>query len=155
MNRIVEWINRQTLSTKLKWVSMVTSGSVMLACTLFLVGIQVYFFTSSLVTQTQAQATVISENLSAALVFEDQNAAYDILAALRVVSEVESAVAYDRRKRVFASYVRTPGAMPALGAGGAGVDYRLDWHEVEVFQPVQVKGQRMGTIVVRSSLSTV
>jgi len=155
MNRIVEWINGQTLSTKLKWVSMATSGSVMLACTLFLVGIQVYFFTSSLVAQTQAQATVISENLSAALVFEDQNAAYEMLAALRVVSEVESAVAYDRRKRVFASFVRTPGAMPALGASGGGVDYRLDWHEVEVFQPVRVKGQHMGTIVVRSSLSTV
>ena len=67
MDRLIGWINRQALGTKLKWTYLVASGGVMLASTLFLIGIQLYFFSAALVRQTLAEATMASENLSAAM----------------------------------------------------------------------------------------
>ena len=69
MEQLIEWINRQALSTKLKWTYLVTSGGVMFLSTLFLIGIQLYFFTAALVRQTQSQATMVGENLTAAMAF--------------------------------------------------------------------------------------
>ncbi|MFC5511587.1 putative bifunctional diguanylate cyclase/phosphodiesterase [Massilia jejuensis] len=153
MNSWVEWINRQTLANKFKWANLVTSGSVILASTLFLVSIQVYFFTISVVAQTQASATVVSENLSAALVFDDRAAAGDILAALRALPDVQSAAAFDRQGRLFAS-IGAPAGMAPFGMRSRP-DYVLSLHEVVIVHPVQVRQQRLGTVVVRSSLSSV
>lgn len=164
MERLVEWINRQALSTKLKWTNLVTSGSVIVASTLFLIGIQMYFFASALVRQTQAQALMASENLSAAMVFGDREAAADILTALRLTADVQSAVVYDRQRLPFASFMRAPGAVQAASpafpahaapAPAADDDYVLTWREVVVSTPVQVRGEPLGTVVVRSGLANV
>ncbi|UVW30066.1 bifunctional diguanylate cyclase/phosphodiesterase [Massilia sp. H6] len=155
INRIVRWADRQTLSTRLKWVSLATIASVTLAYTLLLIAIQVGFLTSSLLAQSQAQASVVSENLAAALVFEDHDGAAAILTALRVVPEVESATAYDMKQAAFAHFARTPGAPEAFLATPERPDYLLDWQAIRVFQPVWVEQQRVGTVVLRSSLASV
>jgi diguanylate cyclase (GGDEF)-like protein len=155
MERLVERINRQTLSTKLKWTNLVTSGSAILAATLILIGIQIYFFTSALVRQTQAHATMASENLSAAMVFGDREAAGDILEALRLAADVQSAVVYDKRGAAFASFVRAPSSAPAAPAPADSRGYVLPWHEVVASAPVQVRGAHLGTVVVRSGLDSV
>lgn len=149
----------QTLSTKLTWANLVTSGTVILLSTLFLLGIQSYFFTAALVRQTQAQAAMGSENMSAAMLFGDRHAANDILAALRVVADVQSAVVYDHANTRFAGYQRDAGAAalaparvphPASAAGVA-----LSYRQVTVVTPLIVKRQRLGTLVVQSSLDRV
>jgi diguanylate cyclase (GGDEF)-like protein len=157
MERLGEWINRQALSTKLKWANLVTSGSAIMAAMLFLIGIQIYFFTSALIDQTQAQATMASENLSAAMVFGDREAAGDILAALRLATDVQSAVVYDKRRASFASFVRNPAPAPSPAtvppAPANGNDYVLTWREILVSKPVRVRDDHLGTVVVRSGLA--
>ncbi|MDQ1816424.1 EAL domain-containing protein [Massilia sp. CCM 9210] len=145
----------QTLSTKLKWANLVTSGTVILLSTLFLLGIQTYFFTAALVRQTQAQAAMGSENMSAAMLFGDQHAADDILAALRVVSDVQSAVVYDNANKRFASYLRDAGAAPVALRHDSGSGYTLSYRHVTVVEPLMVKRQRLGTLIVQSSLDNV
>ncbi|NHZ89190.1 EAL domain-containing protein [Massilia sp. CCM 8733] len=151
---------KQTLSTKLKWANLVTSGTVILLSTLFLLGIQSYFFTSALVRQTQAQAAMGSENMSAAMLFGDQLAANEILAALRVVPDVQSAVVYDNASGRFASYLRDAGAGQALPlaprrASASASDSTLSWRHVTVAAPLIVQHQRLGTLIVQSSLDSV
>jgi diguanylate cyclase (GGDEF)-like protein len=155
MDRARDRSTKQTLSTKLKWANLVTSGTVILLSTLFLLGIQIYFFTSALVRQTQAQATMASENMSAAMVFKDKIAANDILAALRVVSDVRSAVVYDNENRRFASYLRDAGEAPAAARLDRGKDTSLSYRYVTVVEPVIVKREHLGTIVVQSGLESV
>ncbi|NHZ95862.1 EAL domain-containing protein [Massilia sp. CCM 8734] len=148
----------QTLSTKLKWANLVTSGTVILLSTLFLLGIQSYFFTSALVRQTQAQAAMGSENMSAAMLFGDRLAAREILAALRVVSDVQSAVVYDNTNSRFASYLRDPGAaqvMPLAPPPASAGGYTLSYRHVTVVAPLIVQRQRLGTLIVQSSLASV
>ena len=146
MERLIEWINRQALSTKLKWTYLVTSGGVMFLSTLFLIGIQLYFFTAALVRQTQSQATMVGENLTAAMAFADVEAAGDILAALRVAPDVQSAVAYDARGKAFVSFRRDPDNPPndppdtqlaALDPHARG-DTVLDYRGVSVTRPIQM-----------------
>ena len=155
MKRAREKINQQTLSTKLKWANLVTSGTVILLSTLFLIGIQTYFFTSALVRQTQAQATMANENMSAAMVFNDKAGANDILAALRVATDVQSAIVYDRHQRLFASYLRDAGVTPAAMPHSGNKEYSLTYSEVTVVEPVIVNRARVGTIVIQSSLESV
>ena len=155
MDRARNWSTRQTLSSTLKWANLVTSGTVILLSTLFLLGIQIYFFTSALVRQNQAQATMASENMSAAMVFGDQSAAHDILAALRVVTDVQSAVVYDKEDHLFASYLRDAGQAPPMAPHAGLKAYSLSYRHVTVVAPIMVQRDRMGTIVVQSGLESV
>jgi diguanylate cyclase len=155
IDRVVTWAEKQTLSTKLRWVSLFTIASVTLACTLLLIAIQVYFFTSALLAQSQAQAELISKNLEVALVFDDRDTAATILLALRVVPEVESATAYTLSQRAFAHFSRTSAAAQALPATSGRTDYLLDWQQIIVVQPIWVDQQQIGTVVLRNSLSSV
>jgi diguanylate cyclase (GGDEF)-like protein len=154
MEQLIEWINRQALSTKLKWTYLVTSGSVMLLSTLFLIGIQLYFFTAALVRQTQSQATMVGENLTAAMAFADAEAAGDILSALRVAPDVQSAVAFDAKGKAFVSFVREPDAPPAARDPRAR-ETVVDVRGVSVTRRIQVGNRLLGTVVVRSSVTSV
>jgi diguanylate cyclase len=122
---------------------------------MFLLGIQIYFFTSALMRQTQAQATIASENMSAAMVFNDKDAANEILAALHVVPDVQSAVVYDNANHRFASYQREAGDLPAPVRLDRGNENTLSYRDVTVIEPVTVKRERLGTVVVRSGLESV
>ncbi|WP_413673845.1 putative bifunctional diguanylate cyclase/phosphodiesterase [Massilia cellulosiltytica] len=154
MEQLIEWINRQALSTKLKWTYLVTSGGVMLLSTLFLIGIQLYFFTAALVRQTQSQATMAGENLTAAMAFADAEAAGDILSALRVAPDVQSAVAYDAKGKAFVSFVRDPQSPPAAHDPRAR-ETEVDVRGVSVTRRIQVGSRLLGTVVVRSSVTSV
>ncbi|MEO7496359.1 MAG: EAL domain-containing protein [Massilia sp.] len=155
MQRAPDGNSKQTLSTKLKWANLVTSGTVILLSTLFLLGIQIYFFSSALVRQTQVQATMASENMSAAIVFNDKNAASEILAAMRVVPDVQSAVVYDNERRPFASFLREAGAAPAAAQPDLAKGYALSYRHITVVEPLIVKRQRLGTLIVQSGLESV
>jgi diguanylate cyclase len=155
MDRTRDRRSNQTLSTKLKLANLVTSGTVILLSTLFLLGIQIYFFTSALMRQTQAQATMASENMSAAMVFNDKQAANDILAALHVVPDVQSAVVYDNENRRFASYQREAGEVSAEAQLDHRSENALSYRYATVVEPVMVKRKRLGTVVVRSGLESV
>ena len=154
MERLIEWINRQALSTKLKWTYLVTSGGVMFLSTLFLIGIQLYFFTAALIRQTQSQATMVAENLTAAMAFTDAEAAGDILSALRLAPDVQSAVAYDAQGKRFVNFTRDPDTRTAARDPHAP-DTVLDYRGIQVTRPIQVGNRRLGTLLVQSSVTSV
>jgi diguanylate cyclase (GGDEF)-like protein len=154
MERLIEWINRQALSTKLKWTYLVTSGGVMFLSTLFLIGIQLYFFTAALIRQTQSQATMVAENLTAAMAFTDAEAAGDILSALRLAPDVQSAVAYDAQGKRFVNFTRDSDTRTAARDPHAP-DTVLDYRGIQVTRPIQVGNRRLGTLVVQSSVTSV
>ena len=154
MEQLIHWINRQALSTKLKWTYLVTSGGVMFLSTLFLIGIQLYFFTAALIRQTQSQATMVGENLTAAMAFADADAAGDILSALRLAPDVQSAVAYDAKGKAFVSFTRDSDTPPAARDPRAR-DTVLDYRGIKVTRRIQVGNRQLGTLVVQSSVTSV
>ncbi len=110
------------------------------------------FFTYELITfrgATARQVTTLSEilaaNSTAALAFDNQEDAKEILAALRAERHVVAAALYDRKGRLFAHYPDDLAAAAFPAAPEADGTRFVDSHLVN-FQPVTQKELRLGTL---------
>jgi signal transduction histidine kinase len=102
----------------------------------------------ALTTQTQ----ILAANSTAALAFEDQADAGEILAALRTDPRVTGAALYDRSGTLFAAYPGKTG-VPKLPDRPEGAGLRFTPTHLQIFEPV-VQGERwLGTLYVRTDLS--
>jgi signal transduction histidine kinase/CheY-like chemotaxis protein/HPt (histidine-containing phosphotransfer) domain-containing protein len=98
---------------------------------------------------TQVQAKMLAESAAAALMFQDETAAQELLQTLRNAPNVHIAVLYTQQGHVFASYrseAQVP-VPPALAALSAGVSIALT--HIDILQPVQFQGTRRGSLYLR------
>lgn len=98
-------------------------------------------------------AGVIGQNVSAALNFAVEDDAASTLGALRAEKEIELAAAYDKKGKLFASYVRED--LKGLVAATEELP-RIDTQAVsgaEWLEPVYSGKDMVGTVYVRSDLS--
>jgi diguanylate cyclase (GGDEF)-like protein/PAS domain S-box-containing protein len=97
-----------------------------------------------------AQASVLAEGVSAALSFDDARAGRETLAALRGDSQITEAGIYDLRGSSFAWYSRgrNESSHPAPNRRD-GVYFA--GNDLLTFQPVQLQGERVGTIFLRAT----
>lgn len=149
-----EWMSKHTLSSKLKAANLITSGTVILLSTILLLGIQIYLFTSSLVSQTETQAKMVSENISAAIVFGDKKAAADILATLHAVSELKFAAVYDSNNNEFATFSRISGYFPGpISSYGLQNFHSLSLRELFFYYPIVVNEKLVGAVVLHTEMT--
>ncbi|MBE7465825.1 MAG: HAMP domain-containing protein [Planctomycetes bacterium] len=100
----------------------------------------------------ETTAGIAAANSTAALYFEDPKTGAETLAALAAKPAIDAACLYDPQGRAFAIYMRegTQAALPEH-PGADGFD-RGEEHLIFT-GPVAVKGERIGTILVRSDRS--
>jgi signal transduction histidine kinase len=93
------------------------------------------------------QAQVVAASVTAALAFDDRDAARQFIGALRANPEIEYAALFDERGREVASYSRAElGHDPNPGGGrNAGAP-------IEVTVPVVEAGSRLGGVTLRETL---
>jgi signal transduction histidine kinase/ActR/RegA family two-component response regulator len=113
-------------------------------------------FEEALVRRLRTVAEVVAWNGAPAVVFRDPDSARTTLSALRSEPEVLSAAFYDRDGLLFADFrraedVASPAPVLGLVASGRPSQAILD-DELVVMQPVQLEEERVGTLVIRSSL---
>ena len=115
-----------------------------------LLGYQTYVQRSEGARQLTAEAGVLAEGITASLSFNDAKAARETLATLRGDSHISEAAIYDPQGVAFAQYRKAqsedlpPAAIRRDGAFFRGAD-------LLTFQPVQLHGERIGTIFLRST----
>jgi signal transduction histidine kinase/ActR/RegA family two-component response regulator/HAMP domain-containing protein len=100
-----------------------------------------------------AQAELIRINTTAALAFQDPQAAAENLATLRAKREIDAAALYTRDNRLFASYLRdgTDG-LPFTGAPrSAGHKFEND--RLILAEPVADEGQQLGWLTLQYQLT--
>ncbi|WP_194715219.1 EAL domain-containing protein [Noviherbaspirillum soli] len=149
-----EWTSKHTLSSKLKIANLVTSGTVILLSTIFLLGIQIYLFTSSLVRQTETQAKMVSENISAAIVFGDKKAATDILATLHAASEIKFAAVYDNNNNEFATFSRDPNyVFKSDSPRGLQNSYSISLRHLFFHYPIVLNQNLVGAVVLHTEMT--
>ena len=98
---------------------------------------------------TQVQAKMLAESAAAALMFQDEAAAQELLQTLRNAPNVHIAALYTQQRHLFASY-RSEAQVPVpatLDALSAGVSIALT--HIDILQPVQFQGARRGTLYLR------
>jgi two-component system, sensor histidine kinase and response regulator len=104
--------------------------------------------------QVETGAKVAASNSTAALSFQDPQAAVEVLASLHHMAPLREAFLYDLDGRVFARYSRDgrSGAVPVVQEKSG---QRFEGTDVLLFRPVTIDGRQIGVICLRFDMSGV
>ncbi|HYB98756.1 MAG TPA: ATP-binding protein [Candidatus Limnocylindrales bacterium] len=136
---------------KLTMVILLTCSAVLLLACAVLAAYELYDFRRAMARDTTVLADVLAKNTQAALAFEDDAFARDMLRALQVEPYVTAAALYDDGGELFAEYVR-PGEQLSLPDGPAIDGARFESGHLVLFRPVLLNDKRIGTIYVQAEL---
>ncbi|HVU23919.1 MAG TPA: CHASE sensor domain-containing protein [Opitutus sp.] len=138
---------------KLTLVMLLVSAAALLLATGGFVAYDVARFRHELVDRTESLATVVGNNTTAALAFNDPSSAAETLAALRDEPHVVAAWVYDPAGKVFALYVRPGTSARPPGAAPSGHVHYFSHGELLLFRPIVHQDETLGTIAIASDLS--
>lgn len=144
-------LNDTPIRRKLMTVILVTSGAVLLlTCTAYF-AYEYVTFRQTAVRQIFTLGEIVAANSTAALAFDDREAADEILAALRAERHLVGAALYDSLGNLFSQYPADlpPGALPAA-PGPEG--FRFGPSSLAGFQPVVHRDRRLGTLYLRTDM---
>ncbi len=148
---MLQRLQRAPIRQKLMLIAIVTTG-----VSLLLAGASIIYFNYSRFQQEMKSdlaslAEIVAQNSTAPLSFGDISAEADTLRALKARPSIVGAAVYDKTGKLFAH-------VEPLG-GGVAYPLRpgLDSAEIEngalgVFHPIKLKGERIGTVYLRSNL---
>jgi signal transduction histidine kinase/ActR/RegA family two-component response regulator/HAMP domain-containing protein len=146
------WLKDTPIRQKLMTVILLTSGAVLLlTCTAYF-AYEFVTFRQTAVRQIFTLSEIVAANSTAALAFDDQSAADEILAALRAERHLVVAALYDSDGELFSKY---PADLPAsaIPAEPGPESFRFGSSSLAGFQPVVHRGQRLGTLYLRTDMA--
>ncbi|MBX9657574.1 MAG: response regulator [Nitrospiraceae bacterium] len=155
--------NEWPIQRKLTGMALFSTGLALLLVLIAFVVNDVLSFRSTIESRMTALADVIGTNSTAALTFQDHQAATDTLAALRQDPHVVFAETFAIDKTSFATYVRSPRADADASASRLTRSVALTEtrqsrrtsHLLEVATPISLDGQLLGWILLRSDLTEI
>ncbi|CAN5860379.1 N/A [soil metagenome] len=131
----------------------VTSASLLLACTAFIVH-EKNEFKASMSRNLTVLADALGKNCTAALSFANEGDAEETLQALSFEPSVISGALYTEKGELFSSY--SQGEEKGVVPKNPGMDVpSFDVDYLVLFRPVELNGKRIGTIYLKSSLQGV
>ena len=133
---------------------MLISGSVLiLTCTAFFV-YEFLTFRQASIQQLSTIAKIVSDNSTAALIFDSPDDANEILAALKAEPHIEAASLYDKNGKIFSRYPLNL-EVKAFPVKPGKEGYRFAKSNLEGFQAVTQGGEKLGTLYLRSDLGAI
>ncbi len=101
---------RQSISQKLRYITMVTCGVALLVTSLLLAMTGLYSYRQSVFQQLTTLAEITAFNSVAALLFEDRDSAQKVLDSLKLEDNIVAAYLFQANGQLFANYtIREPG----------------------------------------------
>ncbi len=141
-----------SLRRKLTLVTMsITFAALVMACTAFLVYDQ-YAQRKSMGNDLALLADVLGANSTAALTFNDSNAAAEALGALRAQQRVVAACLYGSDGTPFAQFQRDSSTRVEWPARAAASGFERAQTHLGVSRPITLDGGIIGTLYIRSDL---
>jgi PAS domain S-box-containing protein len=142
-----------SINQKLTRIILFVCGiSILMACAA-LAFYDAYAFRKELASALDSTAGIAGSNSTAALAFSDAQAARDVLNSLRAQPHIVEACIYTRDGSVFATYARdrsdsrfTPPVRKSQGL-------EFNPREMILFQSIQLRGEEVGTIYLKSDLN--
>jgi diguanylate cyclase (GGDEF)-like protein len=141
------------LGSKVARSNMLMAGAALAVAGVLLVLFQYIALRGTLLDDMQAQARMVGNNSTAALLFHDQRAASEMLAGLALSPAVDSAVILESSGYPLASYRRQGAALPAPTAQWRDERHRFTADALEVREAVTANGAEIGSLVVRATLA--
>ncbi len=137
----------------LRVILLVTGAVVVLTCIAFF-AYDFYTFRETTKTQFSTLGAIIAANSTAALAFDDRDAAREILDALKAEKHLVAAGLYDKNNQIFSRYSidSTKNDLP-LEPRQDGFQYGEN--SLEGFQPVKQGKRRLGTLYLKSDMKVI
>ncbi|PYQ56741.1 MAG: hypothetical protein DMF53_24620 [Acidobacteria bacterium] len=143
-------LQRAPIRQKLMLIAMVTTGGALLLAGIAIIYFNFSRFQAEMQRDLVSLADIVAQNSTAALSFNDTNAARDTLSALHSRPSIIGAALYGSHQKLFCSWSPVSGAVfPARPARDGP---RFQDGSLVVFRPVVLKGERIGTVYLRSNL---
>src|SRR5882724_715363 len=135
---------------KLMTVSLLTSGAVLLLTSAAFITYEIITLHKDMVQGYTTRAQIIAANSTAALAFQNEADATDVLAALKTDPHMMAECVYDGTGEIFAKFPAnaSAGVFPAK-PGQSG--YRQG--HLEIFSPIVQNDRALGTVYIQSDLS--
>ena len=133
-------------------ILLVCSAAILLACAVFVIYDSVTF-RKDLANDLNRVAEIMVSNSTAALTFGDSDSAREILRSLSAEPHIVEACLYTKQGLVFATY-RRRGSEPAFYPPPPQTDNtEVTSKAVILFRQIQLKGERIGTLYIKSDMS--
>jgi methyl-accepting chemotaxis protein len=141
-----------SIKRKLILINLLTTGVVLLLASAVLITNEVIDFRRSMIKDLTVQAEIIGSNSTAALSFNDQKTAEEILSALKAAPNIMYATIYTKDGKVFAGY-RSDGmkkdVLPPLPRENS---HRFGINHLSLFHHIVFDKDTIGTIYIQSDL---
>jgi PAS domain S-box-containing protein len=139
------------IQRKLMTILLLTSGAVLLLTCAAFFAYDMLTFRQSAIRELSTLGEIVAANSTAALAFDNQEDAKEILSALQVERHIVRACLYNKDGKLFSQY---PSNVPAesFPAAPAGVGFRFVQSYLAGFQPVIHNGKRLGTLYLKSDM---
>ena len=145
---------RVRLVDRLQHINQVAIGFALALVALVVVISSLVFGIRALILEHRSAASVLSENVEAALMFNDRPAAADMLAALRHLPNVRFSAIYDKAGRRFSFLADSPAMVPeTLDRLVAAESIRFG--SVQIVRPVLHGKETLGAILLEVDLKAV
>ncbi len=100
-------------------------------------------------------AGIVAASTTAALSFSDENAVLETLATLSTDQRLTRAIVYTKEDRLFAEYHRKPGVDNSLAKKNHPDGSYFEGDSLFLYFPILLRGDRIGTVVLQSSMNEV
>ncbi len=139
------------IQRKLMTIVLLTSGTVLfLTCTAFF-AYEIVTFPQATARQLSTLGEIIAINSTAALAFDNQSDAAEVLSALKAERHITAAALYDRHGAPFATFPAS--AATSVFPSSPGADgHRFENAHLITVQPVLQDGRRLGTLYLQSDM---
>jgi signal transduction histidine kinase/uncharacterized membrane protein affecting hemolysin expression/ActR/RegA family two-component response regulator len=143
--------NRSIQRKQMLIIMLTSSAALLLACAAFVV-YESISFRRNMTENLASLASIIGNNSTAALSFNDAETAREILNSLSKEQHIVAACIYDRDGQVFAKYARDPANEDFDPPQPLADGYEFNDKHLMLFQRVLLKGERAGTVYIQSDL---
>jgi signal transduction histidine kinase/DNA-binding response OmpR family regulator len=142
-----------SIAKKLTWMNLLVSATALLLACLAFISYDLVSFQQSAMRTLSAQARLLSASTTSALLFNDAQAADDVLRTLKDAPEMRSAEIYTKDGRLFASYKQTShDVAPVRDVLSAGhmEEERIEGDTLVYERVILLDGKSIGTVALRA-----
>jgi diguanylate cyclase (GGDEF)-like protein len=156
MTRWNAWFQNQPIQSKLLLTNVLVIVMALAPIGLVMVGYEYYAVRQATLREIRVQADIVSDNVAAAMAFDDATMATEALATLRASSDVLRASVISSSGTTLASYQRADVAHEPINSATLTHNKTevLTWNAFKLTKPIYLRSSFVGTLALEASLDS-
>jgi PAS domain S-box-containing protein len=141
-----------SIQRKLMSVVLITSSVALLLISASYIAYEFFTFRETVLNQLITEGRIIASNSTAAIAFESEGDAHEILSALKAEKNIVAACLYDNKGKLFATY-STRSFKDSFPAAPQSEGHAINGFYLETFIPVLQKHTMLGTLYLKLDMA--